>query len=85
MNPPIDAGSAGPPLPGAAAVNTVTVTIGNLNAPVKFAGLAPTLVGMYEVQAVVPTGAPPNNAAPVSLTVQSSPPQSSPVVTMAVK
>ncbi len=85
VSPAADAGSAGPPLPGAAAVNVVTATIGNVNAQVSFAGLAPTLVGMYQVQAIVPTGVTAADAAPVSLTVQTLPPQSSPAVTMAVK
>jgi uncharacterized protein (TIGR03437 family) len=35
-----------------------TVTIGNLNAPVQFSGLAPTLVGVYQLNVTVPnTGA----------------------------
>jgi uncharacterized protein (TIGR03437 family) len=83
--PAVQTGSAGPALPGAATVNTVTATIGSVNARVTFAGLAPTLVGMYQVQAIVPDGVTHDDSVPVSLTVQSAPPQSSPVVTMAVR
>jgi uncharacterized protein (TIGR03437 family) len=85
VTPTLQAGAYGPPLPGAKAVNPVAVTIGNVNAPVQFAGLAPGLVGIYQVQTTVPAGVPPGNAVPVSLTVQSSPPQTSPAVTIAVQ
>jgi len=35
-----------------------TVTIGGVNAPVSFSGLAPGFVGLYQVNALVPAGAP---------------------------
>jgi len=42
----------------ATTVGTPTVTIGGIKAPVQFSGLAPSLVGLYQVNAVVPnTGA----------------------------
>jgi len=56
-----------------------------VNAPVQFAGLAPGMVGIYQVQTTVPSGVAPGNAVPVTLTVQTTPPQSSSEVTMAVQ
>ncbi len=85
VTPAVPDGSAGPALPGAAAVNPISLTIGNSNATVKFAGLAPMMVGMYEVQAAVPSGLGTNDAVPVALTVGTAAPQTSPAVTMAVR
>jgi uncharacterized protein (TIGR03437 family) len=42
-----------------------TVTIGGVNAPVQFAGLAPGFVGLYQVNAVVPAGLTVGSAVPV--------------------
>jgi len=71
VSPAFQAGNAGPPLPGGAAtVTPVTVAIGNVNAPVHFTGLAPVA---------------PGNAVPVTLTVQTTPAQSSLEITMAVQ
>jgi len=81
----VQAGDFGPPLPGATVVNPVAVTIGNVNATAQFAGLAPMLVGVYQVRTTVPAGVAAGAAVPVSVTVQSSPPQTSPVVTMPVQ
>ena len=64
------------------AVNTVSVTIGGQAATVAFAGLAPGFTGLYQVNAVVPSGAIPGDQVPVVLTVAG---QSSPVVSMAVR
>lgn len=54
----------------------VTVTIGGIDAPVTFSGLAPGIVGTYQVNATVPSGVPAGTA-PVVITVggQSSHPQ----------
>jgi len=46
----------------------VTVTIGGLAAPVTFAGLAPGLAGVYQVNAQVPAGVVANDAVPVVIT-----------------
>jgi len=46
----------------------VTVTIGGLAAPVTFAGLAPGLAGVYQVNAQVPAGVAANDAVPVVIT-----------------
>jgi uncharacterized protein (TIGR03437 family) len=48
--------SDGSPAPGAAQTNlTATVTIGGVAAPVDYAGLAPNYVGLYQINAHVPT------------------------------
>jgi uncharacterized protein (TIGR03437 family) len=67
-NRPAD-GAASPSSPLAKTVLTPTVTIGGVNAPVSFSGLAPGFVGLYQVNAQVPTGAPSGNAVPVILNI----------------
>ena len=91
-------GSDGEPQPpdGAAAApptvyqttNEVSVTVGGVDAPVVFSGLTPTLAGLYQVNALVPPGAPSGDAIPVIVSVKD--PQSGMVVqsntvTIAVK
>ncbi len=49
-------------------VATTTVTIGGVDAPVAYAGLAPGFVGEYQVNAQVPSGLPTGNQ-PVIVTV----------------
>ena len=63
-------------------VDTVTVTIGGVDAPVPFAGLAPGFAGLYQVNAVVPAGVTPGNDVPVVLSVSG---QDGPPVTMSVQ
>ncbi|HEV8145465.1 MAG TPA: hypothetical protein VGP79_03755, partial [Bryobacteraceae bacterium] len=63
-------------------VNPVTITIGGKEINPFFGGLAPGFIGLYQVNAVVPSGIAPGDAVPVVLTVGG---QSSPVVTMAVR
>jgi len=43
-------------------VNTVTASIGGVNAPVQFAGLTPSFVGLYQVNILVPVGVTSGNA-----------------------
>jgi uncharacterized protein (TIGR03437 family) len=74
-NPPVADGAASPAGPAAQAQAPVTVSIGGQNANVVFAGLTPTLVGLYQVNVVMPAGVAPRNVVPVMLTVagQTSP------------
>jgi len=46
-----------------------TVTIGGMPAPVTFSGLAPSFVGLYQVNVQVPDSATPGSAVPVVLTI----------------
>jgi uncharacterized protein (TIGR03437 family) len=69
-NPPADGSPAlGSPLSSTQAITTAT--IGGIDAPVIFSGLAPTLVGVYVVNAQVPTAVTPGNAVPVTISVGS--------------
>jgi uncharacterized protein (TIGR03437 family) len=63
---PVAVGTAGPSLPLANTVNTVTATVGGQNASVAFAGLAPGLT-VYQVNVVVPNGVAPGSNVPVVL------------------
>jgi uncharacterized protein (TIGR03437 family) len=48
---------------------TVTATIGGTDAPVLFSGLTPSLVGLYQVNVLVPATSPVGDAIPLNLTV----------------
>lgn len=48
--------------PAKEVIETVTATIGGITAPVSFAGLAPTFVGLYQINVTVPQGITPGNA-----------------------
>ena len=78
----IAAGNAGPSDPLAATANQVTVSIGGVNAKTVFAGLLPGGVGLYQLQMIVPDGAPTGDSVPVILSVAG---QTSPPVTMAIQ
>ncbi len=54
-------------IPAVAAIQP-TATIGGVNAPVKFAGLTPGFIGLYQVNVQVPAGVMPGPAAPLVLT-----------------
>ena len=45
------------------------VTIGGVPAVVSFSGLAPTFVGLYQVNAQIPAGAPSGSAVPLALSI----------------
>ena len=62
-------GAASPFSPLAQTKAPVTVTMGGQNAPVSFAGLAPGFVGLYQINAVVPSGIAPGDAVPLTLSV----------------
>jgi uncharacterized protein (TIGR03437 family) len=71
--------------PGSALAETTTtplVTIGGAPAPVSFSGLAPGLVGVYQVNVQVPAAASRGAAVPVVLTIGGTP---SNTVSMAVQ
>ena len=68
------------PLPQTAA--PTTVTIGGQPAPVSFAGLTPGFVGLYQINAVVPSGVPVGNSVPVVVSVAG---QTSPLGTVAIR
>jgi len=80
--PAVTAGTATPLSPLSRTTNPVTVTIGGQSATVSFAGLTPTSAGLYNVNAVVPSGITPGPSIPVVLTVAGI---SSPPVTLAIQ
>ncbi len=82
VDPPVAAGTAAPSSPLSRTVNPVMVRIGGVEAEVLFAGLTPSFSGLYQVNALVPTGAGAGDEVPVVLTVAG---QASPPVTMAVR
>ena len=56
VNPSIPDGSAGPSSPTSNATNTISADITGTTATVGFAGLAPTLAGLYQVNLTIPSG-----------------------------
>ncbi len=82
VDPPVRAGDPAPLSPLSQIVHPKSLTIAGVQAQVRFAGLSPGSIGLYQVNAVVPDGIPPSDQAQVILTVAG---QSSPPVTMAVR
>ena len=62
-------GSASAASVGATTSTTPTAKIGGVAATVSFSGLAPTLVGVYQVNIVVPTDTPVSDAVPFVLSI----------------
>lgn len=62
-------GSPAPFSPLAETAMPTTVTIGSVPAQVLFSGLTPGLVGLYQVNAEVPAGAPSGLAVPVTISI----------------
>jgi uncharacterized protein (TIGR03437 family) len=81
VSPPVPEGTPAPSSPLSNTVNPVTVTIGGYDARVQFSGLTPGFPGLYQVNAVVPTGLS-GDALPVIIAVAG---QTSPQVTIAVQ
>jgi uncharacterized protein (TIGR03437 family) len=68
VDPPIATGSPAPLTPLSQTTNTVTVTIGGVNADVLFSGLTPTEVGLYQVNVRIPSGISGGPAVPLLVT-----------------
>ena len=68
VNQPLAAGQIAPADPLAITRNPVTVTVGGVNATVLFAGLTPGLSGLYQINVLIPEGAPAGPAVPVIVT-----------------
>ena len=81
VSPAVPDGAPAPPSPLSNTVNPVSVTIGGQNAAVQFGGLTPGFPGLYQVNAVVPSGVS-GDAVPLTISVAG---QTSPTVTMAVQ
>ncbi len=62
-------GAASPVNPLASTPNWPRVTIGGISATVQFSGLTPGDVGLYQVNAQVPAGAPQGNAVPLAISI----------------
>ena len=61
----------------------MTVSVGGVDAPVQFAGLTPGFTGLYQINAVIPSGIRPGDAVPITISVNG---QTSPdTVTIAVR
>ena len=81
--PPVTAGTAAPSAePLARTTSPVTVTVGGKEATVLFAGLAPGFAGLYQINALLPTGVTPGGAVELVLSVAG---QTSRAVTIAVR
>ena len=85
VTPKVAEGAPPPGSPLSTAVNPVTVTIGGVPATVSFAGLTPGDPGLYQINAVVPSGIVTGNAVPVVISVAGQTSPISPAVTLAVK
>jgi uncharacterized protein (TIGR03437 family) len=69
VTPPVKGGDPAPSSPPSKVIAPVTVTIGGQSANVFFAGLTPGSAGLYQVNAIVPTGINPGNQVSVTLSV----------------
>ena len=65
VSPPVPTGSPAPLQPLSQAVAPVAVTIGGVQASVFFAGLTPQFVGLYQINAIVPSGIAAGNQSPL--------------------
>jgi uncharacterized protein (TIGR03437 family) len=61
------AGTAAPLSPLFQTTAKVTARIGGVDAPVRFAGLAPTFAGLYQINVQVPPGVVPGSAIPLKI------------------
>lgn len=65
VSPPVADGAAGPTSPLAVTTTPPTVTIGGMNLRVDYAGLAPEMVGVYQINANVPYKVPTGLSVPL--------------------
>ncbi|MEP7365934.1 MAG: putative Ig domain-containing protein [Acidobacteriota bacterium] len=83
VEPAVPSGAAAPTTSLHRVKSPVKVSIGGVEVKnLDFAGLAPGLVGVYQLNGVIPDGVAPGNAVPVVVTAAG---QSSPAVTMAIR
>ena len=82
VDPPVPAGSPASLTQLSNAVNPVTVSIGGVAVQPFFSGLTPGFIGLYQVNAIVPSGVASGDQVPVTLTTSG---QTSPPVTIAVR
>jgi uncharacterized protein (TIGR03437 family) len=82
VNPPLIAGAAAPLGSLTTTVAPLTATIGGLPAVVMFSGLTPGSSGLYQVNAVVPSGLAASDTTPLQLSISG---QYSAIVTLSVR
>ena len=68
MQSSIHAGDATPLSPLAPVTDDVSLAIGGATVPVAFAGLVPTLSGLYQVNATIPSGTATGDNVPLVIT-----------------
>jgi uncharacterized protein (TIGR03437 family) len=81
VTPSVPAGQAAPATPLSTTIGAPTATIGGLPARILFSGLAPGLVGVWQINAIVPGNAPAGDDLPVQVSIDGA---TSNTVTMAV-
>lgn len=79
---PFSAGQIAPDTPTYQTQNPVTVTIGDVAITPDFAGLAPTFIGLYQVNVRIPAGVPTGPTVPLTVQVLNL---TSPTVTISVQ
>lgn len=65
VTPPVEEGAAAPDQPLSVTATPPGVQVGGKPASVQFSGLAPRLVGVWQINAVVPSDAPPGSTVPL--------------------
>jgi uncharacterized protein (TIGR03437 family) len=82
VTPPVKTGSPGETDPLSASTVSPSVLIGGKNAAVLYSGLAPGLVGVYQINVLIPEDAPAGAAIPVLIAAEG---RTSNIVTVAIK